>query len=258
MPKISAVVAVKNEERNIRACLDAVKWADEIIIVDDCSSDRTVEICREYGAKVLVNDAGGSFHKNKNLGLENASGDWLLSLDADEVVSAGLKEEIQGRLAADPAGIDGFFVPRDSYFIGRHIKGCGWSPDYILRLFRKGAAKWPLDIHDVPSIADEQRTARLKNPLIHYSYYSLEQYFEKFNKYTSKLAREEREKGVKVGPRNFLQLFFLKPAFWSLRKYLLQRGFADGFRGFFISASSGLVIFTTYAKLWEMQEHEKA
>lgn len=258
MMKISVVVAVKNEELNIRACLEAVKWADEIVIVDDRSSDRTVEICREFGAKVIENDTGGSFHKNKNLGLESASGDWLLSLDADEVVSPELKEEIQARLAADPAGVDGFYLPRDNYFIGKRIAGCGWSPDYIIRLFRKGAAKWPLDIHDVPRIANEARTARLKNPLIHYSYYSLAQYFDKFNRYTSKLAAEEAEKGVRICAGNFFTLFFLKPAYWALRKYLLQKGFLDGFRGFFISASSGLVVFVMYAKLWEKQENEKA
>lgn len=256
MPKLSVVLAVKNEEINIRACLEAVKWADEIIVVDDCSTDRTVEICREYTDKIIVNDTRGNFHENKNLGLASAGGDWMLSLDADEVVSPGLKEEILARLAAEPGGIDGFYLPRNNYFLGKHITGCGWSPDYIIRLFRKGAARWPLDIHDVPRLADERRAARLESPLIHHSYYSLAQYFEKFNRYTTKLAGEQREKGVRVSAKNFPALFFIKPAYWALRKYLLQKGFLDGFRGFLISLSSGLVIFVTYAKLWEIQENE--
>lgn len=258
MQKLSVVIAAKNEEKKIRACLESVKWADEIVVVDDLSGDRTVEICREYGAVIISNDAGGSFHVNKNLGLEKAAGPWILSLDADETVSPGLRGEIEARLASDPAGIDGFSVPRDNYFLGKRIAGCGWSPDHILRLFRKGAAKWPLDIHDVPGLADRSRAARLESPLIHKSYDSLAQYFEKFNRYTTKLAREEREKGVRVGPWTFLSCFLLKPLFWSLRKYLLQKGFMDGFRGFFISFSSGLVIFVTYAKLWEIQVNEKS
>jgi len=258
MQKISVVIAVKNEEKNIRACLEAVKWADEIVIVDDCSADRTAEICREYTGKIIINDSGGSFHKNKNLGLDKAAGDWILSLDADEVVSAELRDEICARLASDTGGVDGFYVPRANYFLGEHITGCGWSPDYTIRLFRKGAAKWPLDIHDVPRIGAENRAARLASPLIHHSYRSLEQYFDKFNRYTTRLAGEAREKGVRVGAGNFVTLFFIKPLFWFLRKYLFLKGFMDGFRGLFISLSSGLVIFVTYAKLWEIQENEKA
>ena len=256
MQKISVVIAVKNEEKNIRACLEAVKWADEIVIVDDCSSDRTAAICREYTGKVIINDSGGSFHKNKNLGLDNAAGAWLLSLDADEIVSAVLREEIRARLNCDSGGVDGFYVPRANYFLGQHITGCGWSPDYVMRLFRNGAARWPLDIHYLPRLADESRAGRLESPLIHYSYRSLEQYFEKFNRYTTRLAGEAREKGVRVGAGNFITLFFIKPLFWFLRKYLFRKGFMDGFRGLFISLSSGLVIFVTYAKLWEMQENE--
>lgn len=251
------MIAVKNEERNIRACLEAVKWADEIVIVDDCSVDKTVEICREYTGTIIINDSCGSFHKNKNLGIEKSAGGWILSLDADEVVSVELKDEIVLRLASDPGGVDGFYIPRDNYFLGKRITGCGWSPDYIARLFRKGAAIWPLNIHDVPKMADESRVARLENPLIHQSYYSLAQYFEKFNKYTTRLAAEKREKGVRVSAKNFLTVFLIKPLFWFLRKYLFQKGFMDGFRGFFISFSSGLVIFVTYAKLWETQENEK-
>lgn len=257
MQKISVVIAVKNEEKNIRACLEAVKWADEIVIVDDCSADRTAEICREYTGRIITNDSGGSFHKNKNLGLDNAAGDWILSLDADEVVSAQLREEISARLSSDTGGVDGFYIPRDNYFLGEHVTGCGWSPDYIIRLFRRGAARWPLDIHYVPRLAAGSRVGRLEGPLIHRSYRSLEQYFEKFNRYTTRLAEEAREKGIRVGAKNFATLFFIKPLFWFLRKYLFLKGFMDGFRGLFISLSSGLVIFVTYAKLWEMQENEK-
>ncbi|MCG2726258.1 MAG: glycosyltransferase family 2 protein [Elusimicrobia bacterium] len=256
MKKLSVVIATKNEEKNIQKCLESVKWADEIIIVDDISADKTVEICKRYTKNIFISDSKGSFHKNKNLAIEKANGEWILSLDADEVVPKEFSEEI--KKAIQNSEIYGYYLNRKNYFIGKWIRGCGWYPNYIIRLFKKGAAKWPLEIHDVPKIEEKNKAAYLKNSLIHYSYSSLEQYFEKFNRYTSRLAKEEYEKGKKVNNANFLLLFVIKPLFWFLRKYFLQKGWRDGFYGFFISFSSALVIFATYAKLWEIQNNEKS
>jgi len=251
MDKLSVVVITRNEEKNIRGCLKSVKWADEIIVVDDMSSDGTVEICREYTKKIFLNDSKGGFHKNKNLGIEKTTGGWVLSLDADEIISPELAEEIKE--AINNPGKIGYYIPRKNYFLGRWIRGCGWWPDRIIRLFKKGVTKWPLDIHDTPRIEEKNKVGYLRNSLIHYTYRSLNQYFEKFNRYTSRLAQEEFEKGIRIGKRNFLIYFLMKPLFWFLRKYLLWKGFRDGFRGLFISLSSALVIFVTYAKLWEIQ-----
>lgn len=121
-------------------------------------------------------------------------------------------------------------------------------------MFKKGVTKWPLEIHDTPEIKDKHKVDYLKNFLIHNSYYSLTQYFEKFNRFTTQLAQEEYEKGIRITQKNFLLYFFIKPLFWFLKKYFLQLGFIDGFRGLFISFSSALVIFVTYSKLWEMQK----
>ena len=250
--KLSVVVITKNEEENIRDCLESVKWADEIVVVDDMSTDRTVEICRKYTKKIFPNNSGGSFHKNKNLGIEKATGDWILSLDADEIISPELAREIK-KAISNPEKI-GYCLRRKNYFLGRWIRGCGWWPDRIIRLFKKGVTRWPLDIHNTPRIEEKNKVGYLRNFLIHYTYQNFDQYFEKFNRYTSRLAHEEYEKGIRIGKRNFFIYFMLKPLFWFLRKYLLWKGFRDGFRGLFISLSSALVIFTTYAKLWEKQK----
>lgn len=255
MIKLSVVIATRNEEKNIQECLESVKWADEIIIVDDMSTDKTVEICKKYTEKIFLNDSNGSFHKNKNFAIEKANGEWILSIDADEIIPIELSEEI--KKAIQSPKMLAYYLNRKNYFIGKWIRGCGWYPDYIIRLFKKGVTRWPLNIHDVPKIEEKDKVSYLKNPFIHYSYGSLYQYFEKFNRYTSRLAQEEFEKGVRVNNKNFLLFFLIKPLFWFLKKYFLQKGWIDGFRGFFISFSSGLVIFTTYAKLWEIQNNGK-
>lgn len=254
MNKLSVIIATKNEERNIQNCLESIKWADEIVIVDDMSTDKTVEICKRYTEKIFFNDSQGSFHKNKNLGIEKVTGDWILSLDADERVSPELKEEILSILVSQPSIAIGYYIPRKNYFLGKWIKGCGWWPDRIIRLFKNGVTRWPLDIHDTPRIEEKEKIGYLRTSLIHYTYQNLFQYFEKFNHYTSRLAQEEHEKGIKINKGNFSTYFLIKPLFWFLRKYFLWKGCRDGFRGFFISFSSALVIFVTYAKLWEKQK----
>lgn len=255
MFKLSVTIATKNEEKIIGQCLESVKWADEIVIVDDVSTDKTIDICRKYTDKICVNNSGGSFHKNKNLAIDKASGEWILSLDADEIVPAELAEEIKKAIQNEQ--MLGYYLNRRNYFLGKWVRGCGWYPDHIMRLFKKGTTKWPLNIHEVPEIGEKDKTAYLKNDFIHYSYFTLTQYFEKFNRYTTRLADEESEKGIRMNNKNCLIYLFVKPILWFLKKYFFQYGWRDGIRGFFISVSSGLVIFTTYAKLWEMQRNEK-
>ncbi len=253
--RLSVVVATKNEAGRIERCLESVRWADEIVIVDDDSTDGTVEICRTFTQNITVNGSNGSFHENKNLGIEKANGEWILSLDADEVVPAELKEEILAALSSHSPDIDGYEITRRNYFLGRWIRGCGWYPDYIARLFRKGAAAWPLAIHDVPRISDPTRVRRMRNHYDHYSYTSMTQHFEKFNQYTSRLAAEEYGRNAQISGWRFFVYFLLKPLFWFFRKYFAQNGFRDGLPGFFISVSSAFTVFITYAKLWEMYEH---
>ncbi len=254
MARISVVIATKDEERNIRDCLESVKWADEIVVVDDESKDRTVEICREYTSNIIPNDSKGDFHVNKNLGIERSSGDWILSIDADERITQKLSREIKDAIGkSDKLG---YYISRKNYFMGRWIRGGGWFPDYIIRLFRKGTARWPLmaeDFHGTPNIKEKAQKGYLKNAMLHYTYFSFTQFLEKFNLYTSALAKQEYNRGKKM---NFLVCFLLRPCFVFFRKYFFLRSYIDGFRGFFISVSSALTIFMTYAKLWEMRRKD--
>ena len=251
--RLSVTLATKDESSKLSACLNSVPFADEIIVVDDCSLDNTVEIATHLGAKVISRDSKGSFHENKNLAIEEASGEWILSLDADEIVTPQLADSIQSALLHPQA--DGYLVDRHNYFLGQWIRGCGWYPDHILRLFRKGKTWWPLEIHDTPKLDEgNQKAPLLEGPLVHYSYTSFEQYFEKFNAYTSRLAieysqRDERVEGLTV-PLNLL----LRPGFWFLKKYVVSGGYKDGLLGFFISFSSALTIFVSYMKLWHAQK----
>ncbi len=253
---LSVTLATKDESANLSTCLDSITFADEIILVDDCSSDNTVEIARDFGARVIVRDSGGSFHENKNLAIDEASGDWILSLDADEVVSKELARSLCDILSFPKS--NGYLVDRHNYFLGKWIKGCGWYPDHILRLFRKGESRWPIEIHDTPKLeGGNQNAPLLKGPLIHFSYRDLEQYFEKFNRYTNRLAVEyglhhQNMRGLSI-PINL----FARPGYWFVKKYFLMAGFRDGLRGFFISFSSALTIFVSCLKLWEAQRYDK-
>jgi glycosyltransferase involved in cell wall biosynthesis len=250
---LSVTIAAKNESANLAQCLSSVSFADEIVLVDDCSSDATVEKARQFGARVIVRDSKGSFHENKNIAIKEAEGEWILSLDADEIVSDQLARSIQSTLSHPER--EGYLVDRHNYFLGKWIRGCGWYPDYILRLFRKGKAWWPLAIHDTPQLdGGNQRALPLTGPLIHNSYQSLDQYFEKFNRYTSRLAVEYAEQQQSMRGLNIPLNLGLRPFYWFFKNYLVLRGFRDGIPGFFICFSSALVIFVSYLKLWEAQE----
>jgi glycosyltransferase involved in cell wall biosynthesis len=249
--KISATIATKNEEKNILACLKSLSWADEIIVVDDFSSDKTIEICKKSGAQVFLNDSKGSFHANKNLAIEHASGDWIFSIDADEIVDEKLADSI--KIAVTKQEKDGYFINRKNYFLGRWIRGCGWYPDYIIRLFKKGKTIWPLEIHNTPSLKDKKRQGYLQGSLLHHSYLNFDDYFTKLIRYLNRLADEYWENGTRITATSYILYFFIKPFYWFLRKYVLLGGFKDGFRGFFISVASAIVIFFSYARLWEKQ-----
>jgi glycosyltransferase involved in cell wall biosynthesis len=254
---LSVTIAAKNESANLAQCLSSVAFADEIVFVDDCSSDDTKEKARSFGARIIVRDSKGSFHENKNLAIEEAEGEWILSLDADEIVTQQLAHSIKSVLTRPDC--DGYLVDRHNYFLGRWIKGCGWYPDYILRLFRKGKAWWPLEIHDVPRLEGGNSAAPLLNgPLIHNSYNSLEQYFGKFNQYTSRLAVEYSQQQQSMRGFSIPLNLGLRPFYWFFKKYFLLRGFGDGIPGFFICFSSALAIFVSYLKLWEAQEKKGA
>jgi glycosyltransferase involved in cell wall biosynthesis len=242
---LSIVMITLNEETNLRRTLDSVRWADEIIVVDSGSSDRTGEIARSYGAKVFIEEWNG-FAKQKNSALQKASSDWVLSLDADEEVESALADEIQKVLLANP-GTAGFWVPRKNYFLGRWMRHGGFYPDRKLRLFRRGAGSFEERlVHE--DVRLEGATANLKGHLLHHAYPSLESYIDHMNRYSSLGA--QMVKGDAHRARiSFLDVL-VRPQLTFFYNYLLRLGFLDGREGLLLHLNHCVYVHWKYAKAW--------
>lgn len=241
MAKLSVIIITKNEAANIRACLESVAWADEIILVDSGSSDATVEISRELGAKVFVHDWPG-FGAQKNRALSYATRDWVLSLDADERVTPELRAEIESVLQGAQA--DGYEIPRLSSFCGRFMRHSGWYPDYVLRLFRRGKGSFSdALVHE--SVQLQGSVARLRQPMLHYSYRDLDDVLSKLNSYSSAASVMLQRRGKKGG----LAQAVLHGLWAFFRTYILRAGFLDGREGFMLAVSNAEGTYYRYLKL---------
>jgi len=246
MIKLSAILITKNEEANIERCLRSVSWVDEIIVVDSRSTDRTVEIARDFGAKVFTPEWKG-FGPTKQYALEQAGGEWILSIDADEEVSFTLKNEIQQLLESDPP-FDGYAVPRKTQFLGKWILHSGWYPDYVLRLFKKDSGCFTEAlVHEQIEISGP--TGRLHNSLLHYSYPTLENYIRKLDQYSTLGAQEL----LKAGKNFHAHHLVIKPPVKFFQKFVMQKGWRDGWEGFLIAHLSATGILLRYAKLRQLQ-----
>jgi glycosyltransferase involved in cell wall biosynthesis len=244
--RISVVVISKNEEASIARCLSSVGWADEIVVVDSGSSDRTVEIARGFTQKVFDEPWLG-FGRQKNRALSYATGDWVLSLDTDEWVSDALQAEL--RASAQSDGFAAFRVPRSSSFCGRFLKHSGWWPDYVTRFFRRGMARFSDDlVHE--RLIVEGRTGTLKAPLLHESYRTLDQVIDKMNRYSTLAAQDMRSRG-----RNSSVGSALGKAIWAfLRTYVLRAGFLDGREGLMVAVATAESTYYRYLKLMHLNE----
>jgi len=236
------VIITKNEEARIRDCLESVRWADEIIIVDACSEDRTIEICREYTDKVY-RKAWQGYAAQKNWGIAQASGDWVLCLDADERVSPELRGEIINLLHGSP-NVDGFYLPRKNYLGDRWMRYAGLYPDYKLRLFRKGKGHFEGVVHERVKVRGE--VGYLKGAILHHTYKDLSDYWDKINQYTSIEAEELFQQGARF--RWYMLLRPLALFFWL---YIFRQGWRNGFLGLVNSLFLSWYQFLKYAKLWE-------
>lgn len=244
--KLTATVITRDEERNIGRCLAALDFADEVVVVDSGSSDRTLEVARRYTDRVIVNPWPGH-RQQKNFAIDQAGGDWVLSVDADEVVTPELKAEIIAARDAGFPGVAGYWIARKSLFLGRWIAHCGWYPDYHLRLFRKNKGRFGgLNPHDKVEL--DGPTARFVNPMLHFTYPDLDTYVARLNSYTSIAARELAARGKQARVRHVT----LSPLATFLKMYLLKAGFLDGREGLLLSALSGYYVFAKYLKLWEL------
>lgn len=244
MCRISAILITRNERRNIAACLAGLDWVDEIIVVDQGSTDGTTEIARELGAKVSVTADWPGFGPQKNRALDLAQGEWVFSIDADERVTAALAAEIQAAVRRADAP-DAFSLPRLSSFCGQFMRHGGWYPDRVVRLFRRGKARFSDDlVHE--SVLVQGKVGRLNNDLLHISYRSLDDVLEKMNRYSSagaaKLAARGRSASLSTAIGKSLWAFF--------RTYVLRRGFLDGRLGLVLACSVAHETWYRYLKLW--------
>jgi glycosyltransferase involved in cell wall biosynthesis len=242
LSKISAIIITRNESENIRRCLQSLSWTDEMVVVDAQSTDDTKNIASQFTSKVFDLEWEG-FGAAKRFAKNRASGEWILSVDADEVVSDKLREEIQRTISSqDP--LEGYYLPRGSSFLGRWIKHGGWYPDWVLRLFKKDKGEFtPRLVHEEVKVRG--RCGYLKNHLLHYTDPDFEHYLRKLNQYTSLSALQLSREGKKAGLWGIL----LRPPATFVKMYFLRRGFLDGREGFILAVSSAFHVFAKYVKL---------
>lgn len=244
--KISATIIVKNEERNIGPCLDSLGFADEIVVVDSGSVDRTAEICRSHSKVRYFEHPWLGFGRQKNLATELAANDWVFSIDADERVSERLAASI---LAADFAAFCGFRVARENYFGDRWIRYCGWYPDHTLRLFdRTRGAFSEREVHE--AVVCHGPMGTLDGNLVHRTYEGVSDYLLRMDRYST-LAAEQMLKEGRI-PGAGTPVF--RPVFTFFKMYLLKQGFREGYHGFLLSALYACYTFSKYAKAVELAE----
>ncbi|MET0488129.1 MAG: glycosyltransferase family 2 protein [Candidatus Rokuibacteriota bacterium] len=244
-PSLSVVVVTLNEEERIRACLESVAWADEVIVVDAESHDKTAAIARELTDHVFVRPWPG-FAAQKNFGIDQAHGEWILSLDADEVVSGALREEIEVELAGGGRH-DGYSVPRRNVFWDRWVRHGGLYPDWQLRLFRRGRGRFvALAVHE--SVVVDGSVGRLRGHLEHRSYRDVADFLERTDRYTTLAADDWLAGGRETRP--FADLV-VRPLGRFLGMYVWRGGFLDGWRGFLLAVLYGYYVFMRSAKIWE-------
>lgn len=285
MKKLSVVLATRNEETNIGACLSAIKdLADEIIIVDEYSEDKTVEIAQSFGAKVYRYKHEPIFHINKQRALDHATGEWILQLDADEIVTEQLAQEIRqtieadnetllkrrkvileqhplfarhqmlidkrdGQIGSKTGEIVAFFIPRRNLFLGKPLIHAGVYPDPAIRLVKNGMAHFPAkDVHEIVKIDGE--VSWLENDMIHNDTPSLARYFARLNRYTDLKAKEIEKAKVGRNVIGFAMFVIIKPTIVFFNLYLRHLGFLDGVRGFLWSFLSATHFPIAYFKYW--------
>lgn len=243
---LSVVLAVYNEEKNLAECLESIKdLADEIVIVDGGSRDKTVDIANKYNAKVIKTNNPPIFHINKNKAIDAAKSEWILQLDADERVTPALADEIKKAINSNK--LNGFWIPRRNFFLNRFLNKGGQYPDYTMRLYKNGKGRLPAkDVHEQAIILGE--VGYLKNDLLHMRDINFSKYLEGLNRYTNLLALQMNKGGVTKNPLEFINYFFIKSISWFLKTYIRHRGFMDGGAGFIFSFFSALRFPIAYFK----------
>jgi len=247
MPTLSVILITRNEEANLADCLASLEGiAQQIVVVDTNSSDRTLDIAKSYGAVIAQPQDWPGFGPQKNRALDLATGEWVLSLDADERLTPALKSEIVTAIHHS-AHVDCFAIPRLSWYCGRFIRHSGWNPDYVDRLFKRGSARFSDDLVHERLIPSGQ-VAKLENPMLHYSFMDYSQVLQKIDRYSTASAEQAFAKGKTSTPLKAV----LHGAWSFFRTYFLQAGFLDGPQGFTLAMSNAQGTYYRYIKLWHL------
>ena len=251
MNMISIIVITKNEADDIRECLKSISWADEIIILDSGSSDDTVKIAREFSKLVYISQDWQGFGIQKNRALAYATHNWVLSIDADERITPELRTEIQ-KAIAEPNSNSGFRIPRSSSYCGKFMRHSGWSPDYVVRLFRKDSGKFSENIvHE--SLVINGNIGTLNYPIRHYAFSDLEEVLDKINRYSSAGATQKLNQGKRSSLGKAV-----RHGLWAfMRTFFIQAGFLDGREGFMLAVSNAEGVYYRYLKLMYLQEKKQ-
>lgn len=239
---ISAIVITRNEEAHIAPCLESLAWADERVVLDSYSTDRTLEIARAITPAVQQRPFD-SFSRQRNAALELAAGEWAFFMDADERCPAELASEV--RRAVESGAHQGYWVPRRNIIMGKWMRHTGWWPDYQLKLFRRSAGRFEVEklVHEVPVV--EGSCGYLENPITHYNYQRLSEFLARQDFYSTFEAEALLRRGVRAKLRNFV----LQPFREFVRRYIEWRGYKDGGLGLLLSVIMAWYAFVTYAKL---------
>ncbi len=244
MSRLSVTIIAWNEEERLRACLESVAWAEEILVIDAESTDKTVQVAREFTDRIWVRPWPG-FAEQKNFALDQATCEWVLSLDADERVTPELRERISRIVRANGPG-DGYSIPRKNIFWGAWVRHGGLYPDYQLRLFRRAAGRF-VDSAVHESVVVEGHVERLAEPLLHHSYRGLDDFVARSNRYSALAARDIVARGGRAGVLDLA----LRPLGRFLSMYVARGGFLDGWRGFVLAVLYANYVFLRVAKTWE-------
>jgi glycosyltransferase involved in cell wall biosynthesis len=242
---LTAIIPTYNEEATLRDCLESVRFADEILVVDSFSTDRTLDIAREHGVRILQHEYVYSA-RQKNWAIPRATHEWILLVDSDERVTPGLRDEILGILAGPPRH-DGYWILRANHFLGKRIRRCGWGSDRVIRLFRRDVARYQdREVHaeiDLPGPLPV-----LEHPLEHHSFRSFAQYFRKLQLYSEWGAAQLYKDGARAG----VVEIFGRPVTRFLKMYLLKLGILEGMHGLVLSMLGAFTVYLKYARLWEL------
>ena len=250
MPRLSIIILARNEARNIVDCIRSARFADEVVVLDSGSTDGTPELAAAEGAKVSRSDGWPGFGPQKNRALSLATGDWVFSLDADERITPELRASILQAIA-DPGPHAAFRLDRRSSYCGRVMRHSGWSPDWIVRLFRRGSARFSDDlVHE--RVIVQGTVGKLQGNLLHESYRDFESVLDKLNRYSSAGAQSMAARGRRGSPASAIA-----HGLWAfVRTYVVQRGFLDGAMGLALAVSIAEGTYYRYLKLWLLQREQ--